>query len=1846
MIPKSLSHIVGHVNYFAKFSTCILLIFLSFNMFSQTKAFPSVIGAGSHVTGGRGGVLVEVTNLNDSGPGSLREALMMTVPRTIVFEVSGTIVLNSRIELILENSNFTIAGQTAPEGGITISNDYLRIGGGYNRPSEACNNVIIRYVRFRNGRYNGLPDQEKHNGIITTGCNGLVIDHCSFSFCDDQAITMGGYYGDLRNITVQSCVFSENATAIIAGGNGQFQQGNMTFVNNLFVDQGHRTPNIGGGLQYDVINNVYYNWKSRLINVTYNNPDINYIGNYLREGAYTNVGHTNQRQNGTPQIYTANNYHSSYYTTPQLDDRNLWQRFVNDGAVPDYMFTTTMHPLIQNPTILEPEEAYDYVLSNVGTNKYLNSDGSFGEYRDSFDVLKIGNVQNNISTDPFNKNWTLPTLPNNSRPNNYDSDNDGMSDEWEINNFNTLSHDGSAINTATGYTELEDFLNGVDAQDTAGSQVTVSSDNDTICQGQEVVLTASGADSYSWDNNGETSPSITVTPDVTTTYTVTGTHSDGNITEAEITITVNETPTANAGQDIETCQGIAVTLTASGGTSYEWNNGETTASITVNPNATETFSVMVTNDENCSSTDEVIVTVNESPNVDAGEDQTIFIGESATLIATGADTYLWSTGETTPTITVNPTLDTSYSVTGTSNNCEQTDTVTVFLLDDSVLANAGEDIEICQGETTTLTATGGATYLWNTGDTTASIDVTPTDVTTYTVTAFSPSGNNQEDASVTVTVNDIPIADAGQDTEICFGNSTTLTASGGTSYLWNTGETTQSITVNPSDTTNYTVEVFENNCSSTDDVNVIVNPLPSVDAGNDVSIIEGESTILTASGADTYIWNTGETTESITINPIITTTYSVVGSLNGCEATDEVIVTILSETVDANAGDDIEICQGESVTLTATGGASFLWNTGETTASIDVTPTASATYTVTVFSPSGNNQEDASVTVTVNDNPIADAGEDTEICSGNPTTLTASGGSTFLWNTGETTQSITVIPGETTVYTVEVFENNCSSTDDVIVVVNPLPSIDAGIDVDIMEGESATLTATGADTYLWSTGETTASIIVSPDTTKTYTVTGFLNGCEATDEVTVVLLTENVTADIGGGDFTICNGITTTLSATGGATYLWSTGATTSSITISPTETTTYTVTAFSPSGTNQDEDSVTVTVINISDADAGEDTEICLGNSVTLTASGGSSYLWSTGETTQSITVSPDVTNIYSVEIFENNCSSTDDVQVIVNEAPNVDAGNDVSINEGESTTLTATGADTYLWSTGETTTNITVNPNNTTSYSVTGFLNGCEASDEVIVIVLNENVNASAGTDVAICQGETITLTAMGGATYLWSTGEITASIQVAPNVTTNYTVTAFSPSGENQDDDSVIVTVNDIPIADAGNDIEICFGNATTLTASGGSSYLWSTGETTQNITVNPNETTIYSVEVFENNCSSTDDVLVTVNTLPSTNAGSDVTINEGETTTLTATGADTYLWSTGETTANITVNPNNTTSYSVTGFSNDCEASDEIVVTVVPFDFEASAGANREICQGYQTTLTASEGDSYLWSTGETTQSITVNPTNTQTYTVTVYQGDFQDDADVTVSVTENPNVVIVNGGDVTILEGEFITLSASGANTYLWNNSATQPNIAVSPATTTIFEVTGYINNCEDTKAVQVNVVELVQADAGEDMFICNNETVTLTANGGDDYLWNTGETTQSIEVSPDEDTEYSVLVYNALDSDEASVRVFVEQCDVVEIPSESEDFGFIVYQDPISDILKVKINGMSNVTVKGISIYDITGKAIYSEQFDVTELENQSEMVKGINTSLYARGIYMVKLNYDDTNAIKKVPIR
>ncbi len=629
--------------------------------------------------------------------------------------------------------------------------------------------------------------------------------------------------------------------------------------------------------------------------------------------------------------------------------------------------------------------------------------------------------------------------------------------------------------------------------------------NQTICQGNSVTLGVQGGTSHSW-SNGSTASSITVSPNSTTTYTVTSSQSGYCSKTDNITVTVQPYVATTVTSDQTICQGSSVTLNVSGGTSRTWNTGSTASSITVSPNVTTRYTVTSSESGKCSKTDTVNVTVRPYVSTTITPNQTICQGGSVTLSVSGGTSRTWNTGATTNSITVSPNATTRYTVTSNeSGKCSTTDTVTVTVRP-YVSTTISRDTTICRGQSVNLTVSGGTSRTWSNGATATTITVTPLATTTYTVTSNASNQCSTID-TVTVTVRPYVSTTISRDTTICIGQSVNLAISGGTSHTWNTGATTNSITVSPNTTTTYTVTSNANNqCSTTDTVTVTVRPYVSTTISRDTTICVGETVSLTVNGGTSRTWSNGGTGTSITVTPSTTTTYTVTSNqANQCSTTDTVTVTVQPYVV-TSISSDTSICPGEPVSLTVTGGTSRTWSNGNTASTITVRPITPTTYTVTS---SQANQCPTTDTVTISIKPTVttNVSGNTTICRGTSAILTATGGMSREWSTGETQDTIVVTPTVTTTYVVITDSTGiCSNIDSIKVTVNQLPNVTITGDTVITAGNSATLVASGADSYLWSTGATSNSITVSPAATTSYSVEGTdLNGCRNTARTTVVV---------------------------------------------------------------------------------------------------------------------------------------------------------------------------------------------------------------------------------------------------------------------------------------------------------------------------------------------------------------------------------------------------------------------------------------------------------------------------------------------------------------------------------------------------------------------------------------------------------------------------------------------------------------------------------------------------------------------------------------------------------------------
>lgn len=598
------------------------------------------------------------------------------------------------------------------------------------------------------------------------------------------------------------------------------------------------------------------------------------------------------------------------------------------------------------------------------------------------------------------------------------------------------------------------------------------------------------------------------------------------------------------------------------------------------------------------------------------------------------------------------------------------------------------------------------------------------------------------------------------DTSVCMGSSIQLDADGAVAYRWSNGVEDSLIHVTPLVNTTYTVTALgENDCLAIASVSVTVYELPVANAGNDTVVCGTTPIVLTASGGDSYLWNEGTVSASITVAPLSTTNYTVTATdVHGCTDSDIIKVSVSAIPV-ANAGLDKTICYATDTLLIAKGGVAYLWHTGETNDTIRVAPLTDSIYSVTVTNAKGCTDDDQ-VKVFVTPQILADAGHDTTICAGNSLILSAIGGVSYSWSTGATIDIDTVTPMQSITYTVTVSDlTTCSATDEIIVTVNQTPIANAGNDLTICNGGQTVLYAAGGDTYQWSTMDSEQIIFVTPSADSTFYVTVSLaNGCQSIDSISVFV--SDTLIPYAGLDTAICLSDSVMLFATGGIDFNWNNGfamddSTVANPDVAPTSTTDFIVTI--SDGVCTAQDTVRVQVNELPDILITEEQSICIGASADLMALGGVSYVWSTGDSIGVIAVSPLNSEVYTVTVTNTaSCSATNTVLVNVISLPVPEAGEDLIICRGNQAALTGEGGVDYNWSDSQTGEVVYVTPAMSTQYIVTVIsAAGCTASDSVFVEVNEPSVFIVQPESHAVCAGDSVVLQVAltgGGLSYQW--------------------------------------------------------------------------------------------------------------------------------------------------------------------------------------------------------------------------------------------------------------------------------------------------------------------------------------------------------------------------------------------------------------------------------------------------------------------------------------------------------------
>lgn len=428
-------------------------------------AFPGAEGYGRFAIGGRGGKVIAVTNLNDSGPGSLRDAVDQEVgPKTIVFNVSGNIQLKSR--LVVSQPFVTIAGQTAPGDGITISRAPIGLTG---------NDGIVRFLKVRIG------GGTTYDGMGLTGANNSIIDHCSISWTIDESFSSRGAH----NISLQRTLISE---ALNVAGHDKYPAGKMhgyaatiggdvgSFHHNLLAHNEGRNWSIGGGLngngfyggKIDIRNNVVYNWGNRATDGGAN--QVNFVNNYYKPGASTRLFFALNAQiegvgKGKQQYYFDGNVMPGYFNEKNQEKGRKFT--LSNKATADYEVFLPKPFFESYVTTQSARGAYKNVLSDVGANQPFFDQQDIriidetlkGTY--TFKGSKSG-LAGLIDNEQDAGGW--PKFRNEKRPTDWDTDQDGLPNWWEESkgsNLNSVQGDFTDANadTGNGYTQLEDYLN-------------------------------------------------------------------------------------------------------------------------------------------------------------------------------------------------------------------------------------------------------------------------------------------------------------------------------------------------------------------------------------------------------------------------------------------------------------------------------------------------------------------------------------------------------------------------------------------------------------------------------------------------------------------------------------------------------------------------------------------------------------------------------------------------------------------------------------------------------------------------------------------------------------------------------------------------------------------------------------------------------------------------------------------------------------------------------------------------------------------------------------------------------------------------------------------------------------------------------------------------------------------------------------------------------------------------------------------------------------------------------------------------------------------------------------------
>ncbi|MEN0006050.1 MAG: gliding motility-associated C-terminal domain-containing protein [Bacteroidota bacterium] len=1199
----------------------------------------------------------------------------------------------------------------------------------------------------------------------------------------------------------------------------------------------------------------------------------------------------------------------------------------------------------------------------------------------------------------------------------------------------------------------------------------------------------------------------------------------------------------DAGTDVFICQGDTLLLEAEvngfqPNATYLWQDTANISQLLNDTTALEARFVVPdtltgiyelvfsAQDGNCMAEDRVRIIINPSPIPQLLGD-TLLCADSMTILETSSsfNNYFWSDGSTGPNLEVSDAG--IYSVTVSDfPGCTRVDSIEIVELP-PIEPFINGDTTFCTNDVTVLIGPNGfSSYSWSTG--------IPSQITavsapgTYSLTVTDANGCEGETA-VTVSELSLPQPTISGNTILCPGDSLVLDAGPNFfEYVWSTGGIAQQEIISAEGLVTVSV-TDDNDCVGQDSVLITALSSSTVSILGQPQYCAGDTVFLVANSSSTdltYLWSDASSTTNDSLRITESGTYVVTATnTDGCTSIDSLTVSFSDPQLTINGSSSF--CEGGVTTLIASPGfVNYEWSTGFPLQVLAVSEPG--VYAITATDAAGCSVSD-SVTVAENTLPPISIEGDTIVCAGANATLDASLlYPDFQWSTGEDVASITINNGGT--YSLTVTDSNgCTNADTLIIATQTLPSPMIVGDLNICDGEAAELSADQVySSYIWSTGAMVPTITVDVASTVELTVEDEF-GCVGSTNVMVQEVALDAIVSLSSDVNQICEGDPAVITAQGGtfSSLAWSDGSSGPNLVVNASGT--YTVAALDINGCLS-RDTIEIAGLDAPETSLSDSLALCLGTVATIDpGSGFADYLWSTGSINPSIQTT--VPGIYSVTVTgTNNCVTIDTVEVYEVPLPSPMINGDLSVCQNQENTLSVAPIyEDYIWTTGENTP--TINTDTAGLYGVTVTDDGgCQGTFLILVIELpapDLDIAVDA-TSTGLCEGESATLEATGDFTVLvWEDGS------TSPNFTVDtagvYTASAINVFGC-VTTDSIEIIQFDFPDTLILGDLSFCENDSVTLRLAEGdfSMQTWTDGSVDSTLVVTAPGN--YGVEVTDvNGCVGQENVFVNEIASPAFTIDGADSFCVGDSLSLSVVDTfDVYAWSTLEDGNSVVVDTSGTYSVEVTN-SFGCSNTESIDVDFLATPTVAITG-DTLFCESENAQLEASAGfASYLWSTNETSQSITT--TTPGQYIVTVTDNNACQAID-TIVISEAPAPMVSIVGETTFCADSSVVLAASASFAdYLWSDNSSDSTLLVTQGGQYSLEVVDS-NGCQATAMIDVTLLDLPAPTILADTLFCQGTDLTLSLNATfAEQTWSDGSTADSTSVNAP--GWYAVEVTNA-----------------------------------------------------------------------------------------------------------------